>query len=237
MAGDPVWRMGAMRYALTLAGYWVLRLPNPGLLAHLDGERRLFAPGEAVSVREPTFVTQGKLHVIEEVLGQRPPRLGILDRGMAIVPIVQSPTVHAVRLIAAEDTEGLSVPYPQVLATSEGSPKFRSALIEGLTGAVEAQHWALRLGAHAAPMSRLAALLLEIAASRGVVEGNDLLVQGVPDAREMGVLAGVSRESVVINLAWLENQGVLRREGGRLLVADMPALHREAGPNGRPAQE
>ncbi|MDQ3326918.1 MAG: helix-turn-helix domain-containing protein [Chloroflexota bacterium] len=236
MAGDPVWRLGAMRYALTLAGYWVLQLPDLGLLSQMDGQRRLVAPGEALSIREPTFVIRGKVHVIEEVLGKRPPRLGILHCGMALVPILQTPIEGVVRLIAAEETDGFTVSYPQILVACEGSSKLQAALLAGLTDSLEAQHWALRLSAHAAPLSRLAVLLLEIAESRGVVEGNEILVQGVPDTREMGVLAGVSRENVVINLAWLEHQGVLRREEGRLLVADLPALRRAATPEDRPLE-
>ncbi|MBA2363364.1 MAG: hypothetical protein H0V86_07550 [Chloroflexia bacterium] len=228
MAGDPIWRMGAMRYALTLAGYWTMRLPDPTLLSLLDSQRCSFAPDEVVSVRQPTIVTRGKIHVIEEAVGRRWPRLGTFERGALLIPIVQQSTDRGVRLIAAGAGEGLVVSQEQLLEAGARDATVQRALLEGLTAAVEAQFWALRLGAHAEPLSRLAGLLLRIAEDCGVDGSGELLLAGAPDAREMSVLAGVSRESVVINLAWLEEQSVLRRAEGRLWVTDIGALRHEA---------
>lgn len=228
MAGDPEWRMGALRYALTLAGYWTMRVPETARPRLVDGQRRLFGDGEVMSVHEPTIVQHGKIHVMENAVGRRPPRLGTLGEGTLLMPIRRQVTDRAVLFTAAGPGEVLTVSYAQLVEAGRHDWPYARALLEGLTAAVEAQHWALELGAQAQPLSRLTALLLRIVAERGVSDGDETLLPGAPDAREMGVLAGVSRESVVINLAWLEFQGVIRRSEGRLWVSDAEALHRES---------
>ncbi len=228
MAGDPDWRMGALRYALTVAGYWMMRVPESALPKLVDGQYRLFADGEAVSVHEPTIVKHGKIHVMENAVGRRPPRLGTLGEGTLLMPVRRQVIDRAVLFTAAGAYEGLTVSYAQLVEAGRHDWPYAQALLEGLTAAVESQHWALELSAQAQPLSRLAALLLRIVAERGVSDGDETLLPGAPDAREMGVLAGVSRESVVTNLAWLECQGVIRRSEGRLWVSNLEALHQEA---------
>ena len=49
--------------------------------------------------------------------------------------------------------------------------------------------------------------------------------------RELAVLAGIWRESAVIDLEWLIHTAVLRREGGRLWVPEVEKL-RAAGKGG-----
>ncbi len=220
--------MGALRYALTVAGYWTMHVPETALPRLVAGQHRLFTDGEVVPVHEPTIVQQGKLHVMENAVGRRPPRLGALGEGTLLMPIRRQVIDRPVLFTAAGAFEGHTVSYAQLVEAGRHDWPYARALLEGLTAAVEAQHWALELSAQAEPLSRLAALLLRIIAERGVSEGDETLLPGAPDAREMGVLAGVSRESVVINLAWLEYQGVIRRSEGRFWVSDLEALHRQS---------
>ena len=235
MAGETAWRMGALRYALTVAGFWVMRVPAAALPELVDGQRRLFAEGEVVSVHEPTILQHGKLHVIENAVGRRPPRLGTLGEGTLLMPIHRQVSDRAVLFTASGACEGLTVSYGRLVEAARHDWTYARVLLQGLTAAVESQHWALELGAQAQPLPRLATLLLRIVAECGVGDGDEVLLPGAPDAREMGVLADVSRESVVINLAWLESQGVIRRNEGRLWVSDLKALRDLVAEPARPS--
>lgn len=229
MPDAPAWRLGALGYALALAGYWPVRLPLNALDGLEGGERRAYAAGDGVAVERPLVVLAGAIGVFDEPVGTRPRRLGKLEAGRALIPIGGHATRPGVRLEAAGGLGTLSLPEAALYERARSDPELMGVLVEGLRAAAEAQHWALRLSGRGEPTARLAALLLEIVEDAGVPREGEVLLGGAPDVREMAVLAGVSRESAVIALAWLAHTGVLRREGGRLRVVDLPALRRTAG--------
>lgn len=229
MPDAPAWRLGALGYALALAGYWPVRLPLNALDSLEGGDRRTYAAGDLVTVARPLVVLAGAIGVRDEPVGTRPRRLGRLDTGRALIPVGGHATRPGVRLEAAEGLDTLALPEAALYERARADAELMDALVEGLRAAVAAQHWALRLAGRGEPAARLAALLLEIAEDVGVCRNGEVLLEGAPDVREMAVLAGISRESAVIALAWLVHTGVLSREAGRLRVVDLSALRHTAG--------
>ncbi len=230
MSEGSEWRSGAAAYALALAGYWVLPSPPPSVLpAAREGILRR-AAGDLLDglPAEPLLIVEGTLDVYDDPVGRKETRLRRLGPGEVLVPIGSFVTRPGVRLKAGEGCALATIPYAELVRRSLEDEECARLLVEGLTRALEKQAWVLRLSAAESPLARLVTLLVRIAEDVGVEQPEGILLRGAPDARELSVLAGVSRESVVINLAWLEHEGLLRREGGRLWAPDLPAL-REAG--------
>lgn len=227
MPAEPHWRLGAGRYALAVSGYWLLDLPPHPAVMGSDVESVSFSSGEHLVIDRPLVVTAGVVRTFEERAGRRPRSVGRIEAGTAIVPIGNFETRPGIQFQAGE----------LVIASVYGQDEFTRLclacdpvrIVTALEEALEAQHWALRLGVREGrPMTRLVALLERIAEDRGVVNGDELLLEGMPDVRELAVLAGVSRESAIINLEWLIHTGVLRREDCKLWVKDLGQL-RAAG--------
>lgn len=227
MSTGPSWRSGALTQLLTVAGYWTAILPLSR--DQLEGaEARALHSGACVMPRQPLLLLRGSLHVYEEPVGRKPKRVGVLPTGAVLVPIGAHATRPGVRFEPAEETLGLDLAPSDLLDLMLRSEATARALVEALKAAVEHQHWALRLGSQSGQMERLATLLLAVAEERGVLQEEGVYLQGAPDVREMGVLAGVSRESALINLEWLIHTGVISRREGRLWVRDLDGLRSAA---------
>lgn len=224
MSGEAGWRSGAAAYALALAGYWSVRLGITDPNAAARDRATTYGRGDLVRVEAPLLVLDGALNVVEERTGHAPRRVGRIVRGWALVPIGNYPTRPGVRLESAGELTAGGCSRSELLRLAAQDGERAQALFAGLLAALEQQHWALRMSAQATPMARLAALLVRIAEDRGVQVERGLFLAGAPDLREMSVLAGVSRESAVINLEWLVHLDLLQRERGRLWVQDLDAL-------------
>lgn len=223
MNNQPGWRVGILKQALALAGYWVMPLRSLAVPARED-QYQVFRETETVKVSAPLLLLSGALNVYDEPVGRRPKRLGTLDAGVALVPIGTHETRPGLRIEAAEEAVALKIPFSELIDFALAEETSARALISGLAGALEQQHWMLRLAALSGQMERLATLLLAIAEDRGVLQEEGIYLDGAPDVRELGVLAGVSRESAQINLEWLVHVGLLRRVSGRLWIPDLNAL-------------
>lgn len=223
MNNQPGWRAGTLKQALALAGYWVMPLRSLVVPAREDQYQR-FRERETVKVSAPLLLLSGVLNVYDEPVGRRPKRLGTLDAGTALVPIGTHETRPGMRIEAAADVVAVELQLSELIAFALAEESSVRALISGLAGALEEQHWMLRLAVQSGQMERLATLLLAIAEERGVLQEEGIYLDGAPDVRELGVLTGVSRESAQINLEWLVHSGILRRVSGRLWVPDLDAL-------------
>lgn len=228
MKGAPEWRMGAARYALAIAGYWTVQLDILDPPLEPAGRLLTYHGGEPVPVPESVLVLAGGINVYEERVGGPPAKLGRIEPGWALLSIGEYETRPGVRFEAAMPSSVWVCSHRELLKLATTDALRTEALITHLTIALEEQHWALRMSAQRTPMERLVALLLRIAEDSGAVAEEGILLRGAPDVREMSVLAGVSRESAVINLEWLVHLGALRREQGRLWVSDLDEL-RTAG--------
>ncbi len=223
MSEGPPWRSGALVQLLAVAGYWTTNLPlSPDHLG--DAQARALHPGQQVALRQPLVLLRGSLHVYEEPVGRKPKRVGVLPTGAVLVPIGKYSTRPGIRFEATEGTLGLDLVLSDLLDLMLPGDATARALVEALAAAVEQQHWALRLSSQSGQMERLATLLLAVAEDRGVLQEEGVYLQGAPDVRELGVLAGVSRESALINLEWLVHTGVISRREGRLWVRDLDRL-------------
>lgn len=234
MSAQPAWRGGLLGQALALAGLWTFRLPGEwrppeGLGAPLEPA----AYPTALPHDLPILVLEGGLRVVEEATGRSPIALGTLRAPCALVP-VGGDTGGIVRVASAGALRAVRLRPTELDALALAEPALGRAYLIGMREALEAQAWAMHLAARAAPLARLAALLTRIAEDRSVPEPEGLRLDGAPAPRELAVLAGVSRESAVINLAWLVREGVLGREDGRVWVRDVSRLRGIGGndPNG-----
>ncbi|MDP9380846.1 MAG: hypothetical protein M3Q29_11990 [Chloroflexota bacterium] len=228
MPDRPAWRLGALGYALTLAGYWCAKLALPDPRAFGCGAERSYQPGERIDLLEPFVVREGAIGVYGESVGRRPARLGTIGEGWTVMPVGTWQTRPGLRFEAAGTVRGLQLQSSEVVEVALQNPESARMYTQGLQTALEAQHWALRLSAEKTPRARLVALLVAIAEDGGVQQEKGVYLAGAPEVREMSVLASVSRESAVINIEWLVHTGVLRREGGRLWAPDLDRL-RAAG--------
>ncbi|MDQ3855798.1 MAG: helix-turn-helix domain-containing protein, partial [Chloroflexota bacterium] len=159
-----------------------------------------------------------------ERLGHRPGKVGAVSAGWVLVPIGDYSWRPGLSFSASDEAVVLDVDWEHLEAWLTGTPEGARHLTAALCEALDAQHWTLRLAAQAEPLARLASLLLRIAESRGVEQTEGLLLDGVPDARELAALAGISRENALIGLEWLIHAGTLRRANGRIWVVDLEAL-------------
>ncbi|MEJ7653277.1 MAG: hypothetical protein WKH64_08010, partial [Chloroflexia bacterium] len=68
----PEWRMGALRQALALAGYWTLQLDLGALPNDVPMREERHAPDAALHPSGPTLLLEGGLIVLAERTGARP---------------------------------------------------------------------------------------------------------------------------------------------------------------------
>lgn len=222
----PAWRMGEGKFQLAVAGFWTVQLD-----AECVDRLATLALGPATVVRpepqHPLLITGGGLKVgLQE--GQRQARrLLRLGAGDLLVPIAgREPS--GLRW----EPEQLAGVYlrPQWLTQAASVPALARVLFQAAVAAIEEQYWVRALAARAEPLARLSLLLLRIAADSQETGEHGKLIRGAPDVREMGVLAGVSRENALIDLEWLVHAGVLVRHEGRLFLRDEAALRSLAQP-------
>jgi CRP/FNR family cyclic AMP-dependent transcriptional regulator len=74
--------------------------------------------------------------------------------------------------------------------------------------------------------SRLAGILLELAEDFGHQEAHGLVIDLAISQEELATLIGASRQTVNASLRELEGEGVVRREGRRLVLLGIDALRR-----------
>ncbi len=221
MSSSPDWRQGEHQHALALAG--ICQMRAEGLdLSDLPTERR--EAGCELPLDRPLLVASGSVRVVRRGIKGQDAALGSAGEGALFVPIGTYADRAGVRLEAATDASFRRCPLEMLISRAVAGPETAARLARELLGALERQHWVLRLSAAASPRQRLAALLAHVAETAGTAEGDALVVRGAPDVREMSVLAGVSRESATLNLEWLRARGLVATEGGRLAVYDLDGL-------------
>ena len=224
----PSWRAGAAASALAVAGLWIYHPRSASTWEAVAERGAPPEPGQPISLRHPMVVLAGALDAYDEPVGARPRRLRKVMSPEVLLPIGEYPIRPGVRVEAGEGAVLSSSPFAELVRILLGNPAEAEFFAASLAGALEVQHWALRLSAEGAPLARLVALLARIAEDAGEAGPGGIEVRGAPDVRELSVLAGVSRESAVINLAWLAHRGIIARGGGRLRVPDLERL-RAAG--------
>jgi CRP/FNR family cyclic AMP-dependent transcriptional regulator len=78
--------------------------------------------------------------------------------------------------------------------------------------------------------SRVAHMLLELAEDFGEPEGGEILLRIGLTQAELATLVGSTRQTVNSSLRELENEGLLRRRGTRLVLRNPEGLRRAAAP-------
>lgn len=219
----PTWRLGEGRLQIALSGYWTVQL-TPAETVELSALALGPADDPAVSSRA-VLVTAGSLRVVEAERQRQARCLLTLEVGALISPIRWRATGGV-----GFEPDGFTGLYLQDdwMHRAAQSPALAPALLAAAAAAVDEQYWLRTLAAHEQPLARLCALLLRIANDMGKPGEHGTLLRGAPDPREMGVLAGVSRENAAIDLEWLVSAGILLRHGGQLYVRDISTLQRLA---------
>ena len=209
--------MGDLRYKLLISGYILIDL-NETELDISSGSKIVYSAPETVIVESPTLLLDGKLNVYEQKVSGRPSRIGRIERGKLILPISKSQATSLVRFEPVE--QAVCVSWDESLGWGFLPRDDQSAaeLIKGLYEAACSLHWILEMSAISSGLDRLANLLIQVADDLGVQQEDRIWLKGVPDTKELAVLAGVSKESAAINLEWLIHQGILSREDGKLFL-------------------
>lgn len=208
MAGkEGVWRMGAVAYDLTLAGYCVVRVSSRDalpMLEHLD--YKVYDASQDVQVAPTLFVLCGSLGIFDTNMSGAVRKLGKVEAGEVLLCLNAVDSTSGLRIRAMERTEVCVLAMHELLAALQPLEGAADAMVRGLADCLARQNWVLNMCARGEPLQRLCALLLGIADDIGGFEGYAL-----PEPKELAVLAGISRESAVINLRWLESQGAIAK--------------------------
>jgi len=209
--------MGDLRYKLLISGYILIDL-NETELDISSGNKIVYSAPETVIVESPTLLLDGKLNVYEQKVSGRPSRIGRIERGKLILPISKSQATSLVRFEPVE--QAVCVSWDESLGWGflPRDDQSVAELIKGLYEAACSLHWILEMSAISSGLDRLANLLIQVADDLGIQQEDRIWLKGVPDTKELAVLAGVSKESAAINLEWLIHQGILSREDGKLFL-------------------
>ena len=213
-------------------------LPDPDggplAAAFRDGRRQrlrvgtaLFTEGDASSrvvlmlsgrVRISTFSDEGQETILAfrgagEVLGE----LAAIDG-----------EDHMATVTVVEEGEALIVPAGKFLAVLETEPGIAVSLLRSVIGRLRN---ADRLRAEFAALDvtgRVARRLINLAATDGTPVEDGIRIGLQLSQRELAGWVGASREAVNKALAQLEDQGLVTRDHGALIVRDIEGLRRRA---------
>ena len=131
---------------------------------------------------------------------------------------------------AIEPTTTLTLSRGPLIELLQGHPNLAQALLSSLGGLVR------RLTEQAADLvfldlhGRVAKLLLTLAEERGRREGQEILLDLQVTQGDLAAMVGGSRQSVNHILHAFQRRGYLEIEGRRIVLKDLRALAKRAGP-------
>jgi CRP/FNR family cyclic AMP-dependent transcriptional regulator len=127
--------------------------------------------------------------------------------------------------IAAEDTTLLVLWRDQFRRLLEASPALAASALAALSRRLRRSDLLIEDLAFLDVRARLARVLLDLAARKGVPGPEGVVIAARLTQRDLAALVGATRESVNKWLRACERDGLVRRARGRLVLPDVGGLH------------
>ena len=131
---------------------------------------------------------------------------------------------HMWSSVAVEQSRGIWLPGRVLKARIYEAPDLAIALIEGLEQKAKCYTSLLQIVATRSMSKRLAHLLLTLANHEGKRSNGQVVLDRRFTHEELASMLGATRQWVSSVLAWYEDEGIVVRNGSRLLVLDEERL-------------
>jgi CRP/FNR family cyclic AMP-dependent transcriptional regulator len=127
---------------------------------------------------------------------------------------------HPEHIIATSASKVLLIPRPVYFDITKIHPQIATDIAAALAARIRGLIKQRTLLTLATPMQRLAAQLIDLA----IRENETIRIDFVPTHQEIAMMINASRETVTRAFRTLQSQGVVRRDGNRLILADRARL-------------
>ncbi len=121
---------------------------------------------------------------------------------------------------AIEDSEALLLHRSEFLALLEDYPQIAISLLKELAARIRKSDTQIKSLSLQDAMGRVASTLIMLAEDSGKIRQGRVVISRIPLQQDLANMAGTSRETISRVFRWLEDEGLIEREGRKISIPD-----------------
>lgn len=156
--------------------------------------------------------------------------LSILERGefFGELSLIDG-KARSASVTAIEDSEVLMLRRGDFMGLLEEYPQIAISLLKELAARIRKSDTQIKSLSLQDAMGRVASTLILLAEDAGIIKQGRVVIHKIPLQQDLANMAGTSRETISRVFRYLEDEGLMEREGRKVVIPDYPRFRKMFG--------